>query len=92
MLITDTRIVCTHDNFNLISERIFDSHIDIVGSLPISNAFSYYLTVVDRYLRRPEVITIVDISAAISHNGTLQRMGWSLRHFCNIYDGWRKQI
>lgn len=61
MLITDTRIFCTHGKFDLISERIFHSHIDIV--VPISKAFSYCLTVANRYLRWPEVIAIVDILA-----------------------------
>ena len=44
-------------------DKRFDSlHVDIVGPLPASQVFTYLLTIVDRFTRLPEAISLSDIS------------------------------
>ena len=38
-------------------------HIDIVGPLPPSNFFKHLFTFVDRFIRWPVAISVVDITA-----------------------------
>lgn len=49
--------------FDLPSERFEHIHIDLVGPLSNSNGYSYILTTVDRFSRRPEAYPLKDISA-----------------------------
>lgn len=56
-------ITSPHGKFDFSSKRFCHLHIDIVVPLPISNGFSYCLTVVDKFSRWPEVIPLVDITA-----------------------------
>ena len=45
-------------------EKRFESlHVDLVGPLPLSQGFSYLLTIVDRFKRWPEAIPLSDMSA-----------------------------
>ncbi len=49
--------------FSLPARRFSDVHIDIVGPLPISQGYSYLLTIVDRFTRWPDVYPLVSMDA-----------------------------
>ncbi|KRY80520.1 Retrovirus-related Pol polyprotein from transposon 17.6, partial [Trichinella pseudospiralis] len=47
-----------------VPDRRFDHvHVDIVGPLPLPRGFSYLLTVIDRFTRWPEVVSLNNTSA-----------------------------
>ena len=58
-----THVRAPVESLPMPSSRFESRHVDLVGPLPLSQGFSYLLTVVDRFTRWPEVIPVVDISA-----------------------------
>lgn len=64
------------------SERFEHCHIDIVGPLPPSQDFRYYLTMIDRVTKWPEIIPIKDMSAETIAEKFLEN--WIARYGCPI--------
>lgn len=50
-------------SFPLPRTRFQHIHLDIVGPLPVSNGYSFILTLIDRYSRWPEAIPMKEVSA-----------------------------
>ena len=53
-------------------------HIDLVGPLPLSNGYTYLLTVIDRYSRFPDAIPLQDIRTESIINALM--LSWIARH------------
>ncbi|GFT64458.1 transposon Tf2-6 polyprotein [Nephila pilipes] len=49
-------------------ERFQHVHVDLVGSLPPSDGFTYLLTCIDRYTRRPESIPLSELPLKKLHH------------------------
>ena len=45
--------------------RVFHVHLDLVGPFPISQGFTYVLTMIDRTSRWPEVVPLSSITAVV---------------------------
>ena len=60
------------------TERFDHVHVDIVGPLPYADGFRYLLTCVDRFLRWPEAIPMVDIRAETVADAFFS--GWIARY------------
>jgi transposase InsO family protein len=50
-------------DFTSPAARIIHVHVDLVGTLPTSAGYTYYLTAVDRFMRWPEVVPIPGITS-----------------------------
>lgn len=49
--------------FSVPSDRFLHVHVDLVGPLPVSNGFTYVMTMIDRFSRWIEAIPLVNITA-----------------------------
>ncbi|CAK9832763.1 Transposon Ty3-I Gag-Pol polyprotein [Anthophora retusa] len=56
-------VILPPGKFDITSERFEHVHVDIVGPLPISQGFRYWLSCVDRYTRWPEAIPMEEATA-----------------------------
>ncbi|GFS97524.1 retrovirus-related Pol polyprotein from transposon 412 [Nephila pilipes] len=69
--------------FELPNSRFEHVHIDLVGPLPPSEGFRYYLTGLDRFSKWPKAFPLVEISAEAVTNafytGRISRFGPPLR-------------
>ncbi|GFS50786.1 integrase catalytic domain-containing protein [Trichonephila inaurata madagascariensis] len=60
--------------FPLVSKRFAEIHLDIIGPLPIASGYRYCVTIVDRFTRWPEALTVMDIRAETT--ATAVYRGW----------------
>ncbi|CAB4039476.1 Transposon Ty3-G Gag-Pol poly, partial [Paramuricea clavata] len=63
--------------FDIPDHSFAETHVDIVGPLPLSRGFSYLFTCINRYTRWTEAIPMVDMTAGSCARGLLH--GWILR-------------
>jgi cleavage and polyadenylation specificity factor subunit 1 len=67
------------EDFMLPAACFINVHVNLVGSLPTLEGYTYCLYAIDRFTRRPKVFSIPDITANIMHctllNGLISRLG-----------------
>lgn len=72
--------VIPFDDFPLPTAHFLHIHIDLVGPLPSSAGFQYYLTAVDRCTQWPEAFPLPDITKetvfCAQLSGWIARFGW----------------
>ena len=66
--------------FSIPDQRFQHIHLDLVGPLPVSQGFSYLLTVIDRYTRHTECIPLKDTTAETCANAFV--LNWVARFGC----------
>lgn len=66
-------------HFTAPDGRFDQVHIDIIGPLPVSEGYTYCVTMIDRFSRWPEAVPVKEISAAtvarVFHDSWISRFG-----------------
>ena len=73
-----THIRAPLGTFSTPDARFSHIHIDLVGPWPVSQGFTYLLTCIDRFTRRPEAIPLKDVSAESVAHALIS--GWITRY------------